>query len=60
MPDLKDLIKLRVTACKKMIEGSEETLVKRIAKIEAKRGQAAANVEKMEEAAKKAGKAPQG
>lgn len=56
MPDIKTLLELRVTACKKFIEGGKEDITKRLMRLEQRRGQGAANYQAMIETAKKAGK----
>ena len=56
MVDVKRLLEMRVTACKKFLEGGEEDLTKRLLRLEQRRGQGAANMIKMIETAKKAAK----
>ena len=56
MVDVKRLLEMRVTACKKFIEGGEEDLTKRLLRLQQRRGQGAANMIKMIETAKKAAK----
>lgn len=56
MPDIKTLLALRVTACKKFIEGGDEDLTKRLMRLEQRRGQGFANTLKMLQTTKKAAK----
>jgi len=56
MVDIKRLLELRVTACKKFIEGGDEDLTKRLMKLEQRRGQGAANLQAIMAVTKKAAK----